>query len=348
MYNNLCDFNRGDEQTMWCKVWKLNVPERVRTFTWLVLHNRLLTNSLKNVMGLGHAMCYYCRDVEETSLHVLRDCPLAKDLWYHVIPVSSRGAFFMQNFYDWINFNLNNYVPWSSTVSWCDIWAIVCHCLWTWRNKELHVEGYVRPVEQVKQVMNMVKDYMHASHSSNIVMGRQQIVSMIKWVPPKDNFIKINTDGAYKDNSIAGCGGVIRGSEGEWIGGFAKCVGMCNAFVAELWGVLEGLRFVRRLGFSRVELNIDSQAVVQAIKSKCSHSLVGGSLLKQIWRLLEMDWEVEVSHIYREANKCADALANIGCSLDYETLYYDVCPAQLSDLVATDSMGISTPRLIFV
>jgi ribonuclease HI len=254
----------------------------------------------------------------------------------------------MQNFYDWINFNLNNYVPWSSTVSWCDIWAIVCHCLWTWRNKELHVEGYVRPVEQVKQVMNMVKDYMHASHSSNIVMGRQQIVSMIKWVPPKDNFIKINTDGAYKDNSIAGCGGVIRGSEGEWIGGFAKCVGMCNAFVAELWGVLEGLRFVRRLGFSRVELNIDSQAVVQAIKSKCSHSLVGGSLLKQIWRLLEMDWEVEVSHIYREANKCADALANIGCSLDYETLYYDVCPAQLSDLVAADSMGISTPRLIFV
>jgi hypothetical protein len=57
---------------------------------------------------------------------------------------------------------------------------------------------------------------------------------------------------------------------------------------------------------------------------------------------------LEVSHIYREANKCADALANIGCSLDYETLYYDVCPAQLSDLVAADSMGISTPRLIFV
>jgi hypothetical protein len=43
-----------------------------------------------------------------------------------------------------------------------------------------------------------------------------------------------------------------------------------------------------------------------------------------------------------------DALANIGCSLDYETLYYDVCPTQLSDLVAADSMGISTPRMIFV
>ncbi|MCI38977.1 ribonuclease H, partial [Trifolium medium] len=42
--------------------------------------------------------------------------------------------------------------------------------------------------------------------------------------------------GASKGMQLAGCGGVVRGSQGEWIGGYAKCVGMCNAFVAELWG----------------------------------------------------------------------------------------------------------------
>jgi hypothetical protein len=31
----------------------------------------------------------------------------------------------------------------------------------------------------------------------------------------------------------------VRGSEGEWIGSFAMCVGLSNAFVAELWGVLD-------------------------------------------------------------------------------------------------------------
>jgi ribonuclease HI len=70
-------------------------------------------------------------------------------------------------------------------------------------------------------------------------------------------FVMLNTDGAYKDHQIAGCGGVIRGNQGEWLGGFAKCVGLCSAFVAELWGVVEGLRYAYRLGFRKIQLSVD-------------------------------------------------------------------------------------------
>ncbi|MCI40979.1 ribonuclease H protein, partial [Trifolium medium] len=99
----------------------------------------------------------------------------------------------------------------------------------------------------------------------------------------------LNTDGAYKANLVAGCGGVIRGSQGEWLGGFAKCVGLCNVFVAELWGVYEGLRHVYRMGFKKVELHIDSEAVVSVLKKGNSTSSLGCSLLKQIWKMLEKD-----------------------------------------------------------
>jgi ribonuclease HI len=78
---------------------------------------------------------------------------------------------------------------------------------------------------------------------------------------PKDNFVKLNPDGACKDQHVAGCGGIVRGSQGEWIGGFAKCLGSCSAFVAEIWGVLVGLHYARSLGFSKVELTVDSEAV---------------------------------------------------------------------------------------
>jgi hypothetical protein len=37
-------------------------------------------------------------------------------------------------------------------------------------------------------------------------------------------------------------------SNGNWICGFAKSLGTCNAFVAELWGVLEGLNLARVQG----------------------------------------------------------------------------------------------------
>jgi ribonuclease HI len=78
-----------------------------------------------------------------------------------------------------------------------------------------------------------------------------------------EGWVKLNTDGAYKDGSAAGCGGVIRDSHGGWIGGFAKYLGICSAYVAELWGVLEGLRYARNHGFTRIELNVDSSVVDQ-------------------------------------------------------------------------------------
>jgi ribonuclease HI len=102
-------------------------------------------------------------------------------------------------------------------------------------------------------------------------------------------FVKINTDGAYKADQVAGCGGVIRGMHGEWLGGFAKGVGLCSAFIAELWGVYEGLHHAYRMGYRKVELDIDSMAVVSVFKNRRSSSSSDCSLLKRIWRLMQQD-----------------------------------------------------------
>ncbi|GAU34393.1 hypothetical protein TSUD_217330 [Trifolium subterraneum] len=173
-------------------------------------------------------------------------------------------------------------------------------------------------------------------------------MAMIGWKPPQNMFVKLDTNEAYKKNSVAGCGGFIRGSQGEWLGGFAKCVGLCSAFVAELWGVYEGLQHVYSMGFKKVELHIDSETVVHVLKKGNSTSSLGCSLLKQIWQLLEMDWLVEINHTYREANMCADALTNIGCSFDFNIVFYDSVPSQLRDIYQFDLLGNTTPRLILL
>ncbi|MCI04307.1 hypothetical protein A2U01_0025354, partial [Trifolium medium] len=43
-----------------------------------------------------------------------------------------------------------------------------------------------------------------------------------------------NTDRASKEGMRAGCGGFIRGSDEEWLGGFVKGIRVCSADVAEL------------------------------------------------------------------------------------------------------------------
>ena len=39
---------------------------------------------------------------------------------------------------------------------------------------------------------------------------------------PPIGWVKINIDGAFKDGNTVGCGGLIRGSESEWLVGFFK------------------------------------------------------------------------------------------------------------------------------
>ncbi|GAU39797.1 hypothetical protein TSUD_219720 [Trifolium subterraneum] len=154
-------------------------------------------------------------DIEETILHALSDCPVAKALWMQVLPVACRG--------------------------WCNFWATTCHCLWTWKNKEFHEEAFVRPTRPILHIQKFITEYAQAMKTTVSMDVRGKTVDLIGWLPPKENYVKLNTDGAISNTCMAGCGGVVRGSEGEWMGGYAKCVGSSSVIVAEACEVLEGL-----------------------------------------------------------------------------------------------------------
>ena len=77
----------------------------------------------------------------------------------------------------------------------------------------------------------------------------QKVVRWIGWKAPEEGWVKLNTDGASKGKGLSGCGGIIRDHQGNWCGGFAKFVGTGSALIAELWGVLEGLKLAGRKGY---------------------------------------------------------------------------------------------------
>lgn len=62
----------------WNFVWKLQVPQRIRFFLWLALHNRLMTNVNRFIRKLSDdPRCLACGEVEESVEHILRKCPTA-------------------------------------------------------------------------------------------------------------------------------------------------------------------------------------------------------------------------------------------------------------------------------
>ncbi|OMO68562.1 reverse transcriptase [Corchorus capsularis] len=66
----------------WKKIWRLDVPPRVKHFLWLVRHGRLLTKLAcfrRHITSI--ATCSRCGVADESVLHVLRDCGTSQSIW---------------------------------------------------------------------------------------------------------------------------------------------------------------------------------------------------------------------------------------------------------------------------
>ena len=76
-----------DPNPLWRKVWRLPMAQRVRTFTWLLLKGKLLTNCERSKRGLTQdPFCSICSDQVEDLTHVFRDCPPASSVWRKILP----------------------------------------------------------------------------------------------------------------------------------------------------------------------------------------------------------------------------------------------------------------------
>lgn len=82
-----------------------------------------------------------------------------------------------------------------------------------------------------------------------------------------------------------------------------------------------------------------------SIKKGCV-SANGWRPVQKIRQLMEREREITISHSYREANMCADGLANIGCRSSTNLIVYDDCPNQIRQVYLDDVEGVPTPLLV--
>ncbi|KAG7542942.1 Ribonuclease H-like superfamily [Arabidopsis thaliana x Arabidopsis arenosa] len=175
--------------------------------------------------------------------------------------------------------------------------------------------------------------------------GPVRVVRQIAWTPPGEGWMKLNTDGASHGNpGLATAGGVLRDIDGNWCGGFAVNIGLCSAPLAELWGVYYGLFIAWDRGARRVELEVDSEIVVGFLKTGINDTHPLSFLVRLCYGFITKDWIVRISHVYREANRLADGLANYAFSLPLGFHLLEAPPECVSSILFEDSIGLSHPR----
>jgi hypothetical protein len=70
------------------------------------------------------------------------------------------------------------------------------------------------------------------------------------------------------------------------------------------------------------------------------------NIMRKIHNLLNLNWEVQLTHIYREANRCADILANMGSKLEVDMMIYHEPPLAVRQILFDDFRGVSIPRMV--
>ena len=81
----------------------------------------------------------------------------------------------------------------------------------------------------------------------------------IRWERPPLGWMKLNTDGSWLGGAErAGCGGIVRDDQGEWVAGFSRHIGSTNSFTAEMWGLREGLILCCNLNIESLVVELDA------------------------------------------------------------------------------------------
>jgi len=131
---------------------------------------------------------------------------------------------------------------------------------------------------------------------------------------------KIYTDGASRGNpGLASIGVVIKDNDGKTIATLKKKIGVATNNQAEYQALLYGLEKAHNLKCTEVHCYLDSKLVVEQLNQR--YKIKNPDLAKiflKIWNFKFNFQKIFFSHIEREQNSEADALAN--AALDEEEI----------------------------
>ncbi|KAK8559266.1 hypothetical protein V6N12_042546 [Hibiscus sabdariffa] len=108
-------------------------------FLWIAFKDHLMTNLERFLRSVGHhPSCTICDTQDESTLHVLRDCKFAREVWLYFSPVVYSPTFFTMNLQAWLMSNIHCHdliseysIPWS-TFFVSILWQL-------WKAKNEHV-----------------------------------------------------------------------------------------------------------------------------------------------------------------------------------------------------------------
>ncbi|XP_004301837.1 PREDICTED: putative ribonuclease H protein At1g65750-like [Fragaria vesca subsp. vesca] len=197
----------GSNKT-WKQVWKVRVLPKVKSFVWRLMRNILPTKvALSKKICMEEQLCPFCRTENETALHLFKECSGAACMLI-ISPLGLRAR----------NHGANNMEEWVVgmmdvlTTGQVEMFFMLLWALWVERNNMVWQGTSFDPINTVTWSMLLLQEYQNL-HPCETKLKRRKVSE--RWKFPPSGRLKLNFDGAYRDDGWGGAGVIVRDEQGE-------------------------------------------------------------------------------------------------------------------------------------
>ena len=185
------------------------------------------------------------------------------------------------------------------------------YALWLARNEIKEGKRVDEPHAIIERVCDFMQEWREAHNKTGL---EPKVPIMQRWSAPEEGWIKANTDDAMsKFGGKSGGGVVLRDHNGAFLAGASHFFPhVVDAKAAEIKACKRALLLAAERNVQRIQLELDSQALVQMINTPERTLATTGSWVEEIKTLLRSFDAFSVSWVRRSANIAAHKLAKIG------------------------------------
>jgi ribonuclease HI len=331
-------------------IWHKAIQPRKSICTWKILHGKILTDERLQRRGVAlPSKCSFCGSAGESWKHLFWSCMVSRMIWRWCFSMFKFPSMQRHSIHHLLSSTFISSISPSVKLLWRITLCNLLWCFWSERNWLRHEGGTFNLIRFMRFFLLSLKEsagmaFVHSSPTSTYPIFNILSISSLRataprfikvtWTPPIPPWVKINTDGSFRDADNAGYGGIVRDAEGAFVHAFASRVRVPSALDAEVLAFLEAIGVARSRNWRHLWIETDSAVVVRYFASP---SLVP-------WRL-RIEWlngmvlarqlQLRVTHIFREGNAVADVLANYGASHE-GTHRWDSLPQFLSSAFGRD------------
>ncbi|CAJ2645584.1 unnamed protein product [Trifolium pratense] len=321
----------------WNKIWRAEVPPKIKNFIWRLCRNCIPTRARLIQKGVNCPdICALCENEQENNLHIFLLCNNAKEIWKSVGWWNTLQTHLQHNNIADIIFSVLQVFN-SDQVS---LFMVLLWSIWQQRNDKVWRDK-VEPFQHVRaRAINLLTYWKGAQNHKNLHSQQRQHNTAICWSKPPTGRYKCNIDASFsKQQNKVGIGMCIRDDQGRFVLAKTEWLSpITDVDIGEALGLLSALNWVHDLQLENVDFELDSRNVVTSFHSKHPNTSELGDIIKDCVRVYNTYFRnSRIEFIRRQANEVAHALARVATSLASFHLFIDV-PICIGNIVNNEML----------